>query len=236
MEKLTWTNQDGEIFFNNHDVFVPDKYEVGLALSTLLSELDENPKILDLGCGFVWFTKQIFKLKSKAEILGTDSSNHMIENAKQFVNNNRFKTMCSSHEDISKNLSHETFDMIFSSLSIHHLKGDNKKKLYKELISLLNKKRWFLCYDIVNFTSSFQRQFFLNSYDLFIEKTAKIKKDLNAKKIFDETKWNYFKYPEDPVDHPSSLNENLKWLSEVGFKKVHCLHLKCGHAIYAGQR
>jgi tRNA (cmo5U34)-methyltransferase len=50
---------------------------------------------------------------------------------------------------------------------------------------------------------------------------------------FVAARWNLYRYP-DPVDHPSPLFAQLKWLEEAGFAVVDCFWLQAGHAIYGG--
>lgn len=52
---------------------------------------------------------------------------------------------------------------------------------------------------------------------------------------FENTEWNIFEYP-DPMDKPSPVFDQLRWLEQAGFKAVDVYWLKAGHAIYGGQK
>ena len=48
--------------------------------------------------------------------------------------------------------------------------------------------------------------------------------------------WNYYRQPDDPIDRPSSLAEQLGWLREIGFVGVDAFWVKAGHALFGGYK
>jgi hypothetical protein len=44
---------------------------------------------------------------------------------------------------------------------------------------------------------------------------------------------DYYRHP-DPLDRPSGLFEQLRWLAEAGFTGVDCFWMSAGHAVYGG--
>ena len=66
-----------------------------------------------------------------------------------------------------------------------------------------------------------------------------IRLDGNEKMLhfFREDGWNYYSDPEaDPVDMPSGLFEQLKWLEEAGLVDVDLHWLVAGHAIFSARK
>jgi tRNA (cmo5U34)-methyltransferase len=53
--------------------------------------------------------------------------------------------------------------------------------------------------------------------------------------VFQHDRWNIYHYP-DPMDKPSGVYEQLRWLEEAGFSDVDVFWLKAGHAIYGGHK
>jgi tRNA (cmo5U34)-methyltransferase len=54
---------------------------------------------------------------------------------------------------------------------------------------------------------------------------------------FRATRWNLYDEPgPDPVDHPSPLFDQLRWLDEAGLAAVDVFWLKAGHAVFGGQK
>jgi len=72
-------------------------------------------------------------------------------------------------------------------------------------------------------------------WDDFIRKKSKEKNNDIAHQKFLDGHWNYFDYPgEDPIDKPSSIVCQLKWLESSGFSKVDVFWMNAGHAIFGG--
>ena len=61
--------------------------------------------------------------------------------------------------------------------------------------------------------------------------------DLAMLDFFRRDGWNYYADPlSDPVDQPSSLREQLNWLSDAGLVGVDVHWLKAGHAIFSARK
>ena len=61
--------------------------------------------------------------------------------------------------------------------------------------------------------------------------------NLGPYEIFRGERWNFFADPEpDPIDQPSRLLDQLRWLEEAGLDGVDVFWMKAGHAIFGGVR
>jgi tRNA (cmo5U34)-methyltransferase len=65
------------------------------------------------------------------------------------------------------------------------------------------------------------------------ERAMAIDGNLSAFNFFAQQHWNTYRYP-DPVDKPSRLPDQLKWLEQAGFVDVDVYWMRAGHAIYGG--
>lgn len=102
----------------------------------LISELKliGNEKILDLGCGDGKLTENLSSLVPNGYVLGIDSSEGMIDVAKQKEKNNlKFRLL-----DINKLELLEKFDVIFSNATLHWIKNHNE--LWKKIKVILSNK------------------------------------------------------------------------------------------------
>lgn len=172
-----------------------------------LANIDkEAPKILDLGAGTGLLTKYIFEKYPQGEFTLIDLSEEMLKVAKKrFNGHENFKYIAA---DYSLHKFNGSFDIIISSLSIHHLEDYAKKKLYKKIYNSLNHGGIFLNADqIIGPTPEVD-----NSYHR------------NWLKQIEE---NNFTGPEkDAViermkfDKPATLQNNLKWLKDCNFKEM----------------
>lgn len=160
----------------------------------------DNPKVLDLGAGTGILSQFLLKKYPNAEITLIDLADKMLDEAKKrFENNNDISFVCDNY------LTHEfdvKFDIIISSLSIHHLTGDEKKSLIDKYIGLLN--------DGGNFVNADQ---ILNP-DIEVDEYFKVKLDEHKGDISDEA------YEEAKLrrayDKPSSIDFQLACLKNAG--------------------
>lgn len=166
----------------------------------------ESPKILDLGAGTGLLTKYIFKKYPKGEFTLIDLSEEMLKIAKnRFKDINKFEYIVA---DYCEHYFQDSFDIIISSLSIHHLEDADKKKLYKKAYNSLNNGGIFL------------------NADQVVGPTPDIDKSYN-KKWIEQIEANNFTGPEKDTaiermkfDKPATMESNLKWLANCGFKDV----------------
>src|SRR5436853_243705 len=59
--------------------------------------------------------------------------------------------------------------------------------------------------------------------------------DMRAYEFFVRERWNIYDYP-DPMDKPSPLFDQLRWLEEAGFRDVGVFWAQAGHAVYGGYK
>src|SRR5437870_3200251 len=57
---------------------------------------------------------------------------------------------------------------------------------------------------------------------------------LEAFERFQRDGWNFYRGTPDPIDQPSRLDEQLRWLKAAGFATVDCVWMRAGHAIFGG--
>ena len=96
----------------------------------------DNPKVLDLGAGTGILSQFLLEKYPNAEIVLIDLAGEMLKEAeKRFEGNDNISFICDNY------LTHEfdtKFDIVISSLSIHHLTGEKKKFLIEKYADLLN--------------------------------------------------------------------------------------------------
>jgi tRNA (cmo5U34)-methyltransferase len=167
---------------------------------------NNEPKVLDIGAGTGLLTKFLFEKYPEAEFTLIDMSEEMLKVAKnRFRSAENFKYIVADYTAHNFN---DSFDLVVSSLSIHHLEDDDKEKLYKKIYNALNPEGIFLNADQVigptqNLDAGYQKNWMeiLDNSDLSeSEKTSAVER---------------MKF-----DKPATLEDNLKWLMECGFEDV----------------
>lgn len=101
------------------------------ALKALLPPI-EGLKVLDLGCGFGWFSRWADE-QGAYSVIGTDISEKMLERAKAETHSLSISYMRADLELIE--LSEGNFDLVYSSLVLHYIKNLDVlfKKIYRSL-------------------------------------------------------------------------------------------------------
>ncbi|WP_409199798.1 class I SAM-dependent methyltransferase [Methanobrevibacter sp. DSM 116169] len=166
----------------------------------------DNPKVLDLGAGTGLFSKFILDKFPNANITLVDLSEEMLNKAKiRFNDNKNITYICDDYLNLDFN---NDFDIIISSLSIHHLEEDDKKKLYMKCFDYLKSNGIFINADQVLSSSEKLENIF--------------KYNLNQKILNSPLDKDYIKVADErrKFDKPSTLLDQLKWLKEIGFKDL----------------
>jgi tRNA (cmo5U34)-methyltransferase len=180
-----------------------DLYQVISDLATINAS---NPKILDLGAGTGLLTSYLFDRYPEAQFTLIDLSEEMLNVAKRrFSHTSNFRYVV---DDYLKNDFEYLFDMVVSSLSIHHLEHKDKNFLYTKIYEHLNPGGVFINADQVLGTTDANEDEYQRNW------TEKIEVDSlseSEKKII---------YDRMQLDNPARLEDNIKWLKNSGFKNV----------------
>ncbi|MGB9936469.1 MAG: class I SAM-dependent methyltransferase [Methanobacterium sp.] len=166
----------------------------------------EAPIILDLGAGTGLLTKYLFEKYPEADFTLIDLSSEMLKVAKnRFKEHKNFKYIAADYLEYDfKN----SFDIITSSLSIHHVEDDDKKKLYKKIYNSLNRGGIFLNADQVIGSTPYIDEIYQENWISKIDEN-------NFTGPEKDTAIERMKF-----DKPATFENNLKWLRSSGFKDV----------------
>ena len=165
-----------------------------------------NPRILDLGAGTGLLTQLLWEKHPKARFQLVDMAEEMLNIAKnRFSGQENFEYI---NEDYLKYDFDGLFDMIVSSLSIHHLNHSDIKSLYQKAYDHLKPDGIFLNADEVIGPGSYSEEMYQKNWMEVIDQAGLEESD---KKVILE-RMNF--------DNPATLEDNIKWLQEAGFKDV----------------
>lgn len=165
-----------------------------------------NPQILDLGAGTGLLTKYLFEKYPEADFTLIDLSSEMLKIAKnRFKEHENFKYVAADYSEYEFK---KSFDIVISSLSIHHLEDYDKKKLYKKIYNSLNNGGLFLNADqVIGSTLNIDERYQKNWLSKIDENNfTGPEKDTTIERM--------------KFDKPATFEDNLKWLTECGFKDV----------------
>ncbi|RAK17351.1 tRNA (cmo5U34)-methyltransferase [Anoxybacillus vitaminiphilus] len=180
------------------------------------------PAILDMGAGTGLFTSFILEKYPRANITLIDISEKMMEIAKKRFAN--YPNVNYIVDDYTKHEFNTKFDMIVSSLSIHHLTDDEKKSLYRRVYSLLNEDGLFLNADQVLGHTPFIDALYKNDWQNKIENSGLTREEIDS--AYERTK----------LDKMSTLHDQLNWLKESGFEDVDCIYKYFNFVVLFGRK
>lgn len=185
---------------------------------------DKKIDILDLGIGTGKTALDLLKKFPNVHIEGIDISKNMIEQGKirlkGYSNKINFEFL-NMINFISKPLK---FDVCVSVLSIHHLNLKEKQKLFSKIFDSLKEKGIFVIGDIINFDTKKETE----------EKEQEWKSFLIKNLGKNEGDFWFRNYQEE--DLPDSINNQLKWLKNAGFRKIDCIWQFMNYAVFYGRK
>jgi len=191
---------------------------------TIPHDVSDEFKVLDLGTGTGNVSRAVKEKFKRASIDCIDIADKMIEMAKIKLadyDNIRYYT-----GDFSEFEFEDTYDVIVSSLALHHIKTDTeKKKFYYKIFNSLKDGGIFINSDSVLGSNE-------KLYELYFEKWKEFMSNSVPEDEI-ETKWIPQSKKE---DYPAPITKHLKWLGETGFKEMDVVWKYYGWAVYCGTR
>jgi tRNA (cmo5U34)-methyltransferase len=190
--------------------FIPYYNEmVRILIESIPYNNEDEIRVLDLGCGTGNITKKIKDKFPNAHINCLDLVEEMIQLSKTKLKDYEdIDFVVGDFSDIDFN---NNYDLIISSLAIHHIKGKGKLEIYKKIFSSLNKNGYFLlCDKVLAVTEHGQK--------------------LNHR-LYNNTEKANFHH-----DFPSTIIDNLKWFDKAGFKNIDVVWKYYGEAILIGNK
>ena len=190
--------------------------------SSIPFEHDAPIKVLDLGCGTGTVTKTLKEQFKNAQVTCLDLAENMIEMAK--IKLKDYKDIEYAIGDFYEYNFSENYDVIVSSLALHHLAADeDKKEFYKKIYDALVHGGIFLNADAVLASNKQLQRIYTAKWKEFMNKS------ISMKEI--EEKWVPAAETE---DHPVKITDHLDWLREIGFKDVDVIWKYYHIAVYGG--
>jgi len=182
--------------------------------------------ILDLGIGTAYGARVLLLDDKDAEITGVDFSHKMLEKAGKnlllFNVSNRAKLVNADFTawPFQKN----AFDACISTITIHNVGDEEKRKLFKKIHSSLKTGGVFINADFVKSETEEEQKQWNNYYEQYL------REHLQGQEL--ET-WLRHAFTE---DKPAKLSDQKKWLAEAGFTETKIIWQKQNLAIYAAKK
>lgn len=180
-----------------------------------------DPKILDLGAGTGILTELLYKQHPNSDITLVDLSTEMLNIAKNKFNDKNFKYIEADY--LTHNFDKD-YDIIVSSLSIHHLTDEEKKVLYKRIYNFLRTGGVFINADQVCGATEYTEEIYKkeDASHLNRQNIPEKEKDILRQRRL--------------LDKPAKLLDTIQWYEDIGYKNVDVYYKYYRYFVIAGEK
>jgi tRNA (cmo5U34)-methyltransferase len=205
---------------------IPNYEQMIDALVTALPFNQHQPiRVVDLGCGTGTIARRIKDVYPLAQVTCVDIAEKMLQLAQVKLGEagDALRYQLANFEDYEFDA---TYDVVVSSLALHHLVSDGDKiKFYKKIYDCLTLGGVFYNADVILGSS-------LDLQERYVEKWRDyMRLQVSAEEI--EQKW----IPQhNAEDHPANLMSQLAWLQDMGFAEVDVVWKYYNFAVYGGRK
>ena len=211
--------------------------QIAIMLRVLRGMRPRVRTFLDVGCGDGVLGRAVLAEFPGAKGVFLDFSEFMIEQAKAKVpagDKHEFIVTDYGQSGWVQSLGGlKPFDAVISGFSIHHQPDERKRKVYGEIYDLLNPGGVFLNLEHVASASSAGEKMF---DELFIDALQDFHRGVENHKSRDEIAKEYYHRPDKAANILASVEDQCRWLREIGYKHVDCFMKVFELALFGGRR
>jgi tRNA (cmo5U34)-methyltransferase len=238
-----WQESDSQLFIDRGRIYTPRRDELAEAFLDAIPSTEDEPFLaVDIGSGAGWLTESILTRFSQARVIALDGSDAMQAATAEIINRfgergevRPFRLETASwRQELPDGLR-----AVVSSLVIHHLRGEEKQQLFRDLLQKLEPGGALLIADVVLPAHAMSGRHFERAWDADVARQSQeVTGSDEAYRQFLSDKWNMYAFPIDPedIDHPSTVVQHVDWLREAGFAGVDILWGRAGHTLFCGYR
>lgn len=236
----SWQESDSQDFIDYGRYFVPQREYQLQTIADLIPSPPGPAHILELSCGEGVLAEVLLNRFPSITLHGYDISPTMLQQAQMRLAQfgGRFVPRQFDLAETEWRTMKPIFHAVVSSLTIHHLDGPEKLRLFLDLYQMLLPGGVLVIADLVAPTRELGTAVAAKAWDEAVrQRSRQLDGNENGLKEFQKLQWNLYRYPEDPevaIDKPSGLLDQLKWLEQAGFSAVDLHWALAGHVIYSG--
>lgn len=183
-----------------------------VAVESIPFPATEKLRVLDLGAGTGLFSWHVFKNYSQSSFTLIDVADKMLDVSKE-----RFAGMEKQFSyitgDYSDSLPEFKYNLIISSLSIHHLDDATKKTLFSNVYKKLDQGGVFINVDQIKGPNDYFQNLYWSTWLRRVRQTDASEEQIQQS-IMRRTEF----------DKDATLIDQLNWLQDTGFDRVDCLY------------
>jgi tRNA (cmo5U34)-methyltransferase len=189
---------------------VPRYFEMLDAILGYVPAGSKSQRILELGSGSGHLTRRIRKAFPDAEIYAIDLSREMLIKCQETTDPSRLQLLRMDFENLS--FAPDFFDLVVSSISIHHIDHPAKQKLFRQVFQCLRPGG----------VLAYSDQFAGDTDEIYRKHMEAWKKEAAALGASAQ-EWAAWMQHQEDHDHHASLRDQLAWLQKAGFAGIDCV-------------
>jgi tRNA (cmo5U34)-methyltransferase len=183
----------------------------GTALELIPYDVQTRIHVLDLGAGTGLFSEHVLRKYPEASFVLSDVADKMLDVARiRFAGQAaQFNYVLQDYRDL-KGVG--VYDLVISSLSIHHLTDEEKQALFGRIFRVLKAGGIFINIDQIRGETDAIRELYWKHWLEQVRSAGcakeRIQESINRRTTYDKD---------------ASMQDQLSWLKEVGFTHVDCV-------------
>jgi tRNA (cmo5U34)-methyltransferase len=210
-----------QVYDANRRLLIADFDEFYTAAADIVAYDGTAPRVLDLGAGTGLTTEHFLHCYPEAHVTLVDFSAEMLDQARsRFSGQENIRYIEGDYRSVP---TENTYDVIISGLSIHHLPHADKQALFTRVYDLLEPGGEFVNADLVR------------GVDEHIERFMQRRLNAFLKEGLDDKGLAHF-HGTQVIDDPATLSDQLTWLQKAGFSSVDCVYRRWIYAIFYARR
>ncbi len=234
---------DSAVFLDRGKYYTPERETQIRIITRLLEDRPAAMRIVELCPGEGMLTRALLDRFPEARVLALDGSEAMLESTRRGTGAHAARLETRPFDLLAEDwrgLDGGGIDAVVTSLAVHHLDAEGKRRLFKDLHATLAPGGVFVLADLTEPPRQAGRRIAAEAWDEEVRHRAReIDGNLKGFRAFEDDQWNYYRHVApggDPIDKPSILADQLAWLREAGFADADVHWMKAGHAIMSGRK
>jgi len=231
-----WKDREvAKAFLNERSLLIPDRPRQLEVLLRVAGSFCPQPRsILDLGAGDAILLATLLEAFPLASGVAVDFSPLMLEQARQRLGKFGQRAVTLEADLLTpawKNSLTGPFHVIVSGFAIHHLPDPRKRALYREIYDLLAVGGVFLNSEHVASAAPRGEQMF---DDAMATHLYQRRKEKGEEVTLEQVRRDFMERPDRAANILALVEEQCRWLREIGFQDVDCFWKYFELAIFGG--
>jgi len=235
--KTNWANAEfAQQYRDNADIYIIERRRMFSIMRSFYAYYlvgDRDTHILDLGCGDGIVAEQVLSVDARATATLVDGSEEMLAKAKERLSKyGSARYICASFQDLLRaGMIEGEYDLVASSMAIHHLTMEEKSALFALVYDHLRPGGCFMNIDTVLPPSDEIEGWYLKIWQEWMD-AEQLRLGVSGEQFNTVIK----RYKDNNDNKPDTLDDQLNALKNIGYREVDCYYKYGIFAMFGGRK